>query len=1053
MQKKRIVLAGGLFLSLVFTGCGGHSTSSSAPNSASSNEGSTSENNSSATSASVSSSPTSLSSSGTSSYTSSHGSSSSVSSLPDMTFTGLVKIYYHNDNSALYPSKRLWVWGDKVGGSEYSFDNQSNPDDYGIYKIFDLSTAAFASADMTAMRFLIKNAGSWGGQSPDIVTGFNNYYPYKTTEDGKEMLTIYCVDESTMVSTYAQKSDALGDRLGSVQFTDWKTISCVGTGDSTNREAAEVGLCVSYTLYALPHSYWLLDSEDQYSAKESYKIASGTPNSNAWSIALTSEALCTNIYALDAVFASDTSKTKSRNVSWLKLYDNDAFVTTYCYDGTDLGYSKVGGQNYFKLWAPTAGKVTVNLYQSGTPNSLKDATDKTNHDEKLYELKMNYKEQGVWVYTDPIPYYDGLFYTYSVVTPEGTFETIDPYAKSSGVNGLRGAVLTQKSLDKTDPDGFADSLAAMEKNDPITSPNDLSVYEVHVRDFTADKSWVSKAGNRGGTYNAFVESGTTYESGGVSVKTGFDSLKELGPKAIQLLPVFDQDNDERTTSTTENGVTTTTAPDYNWGYNPLNYNVVEGSYSSDPTSATTKISEFKNLVKQCADNDIRVIMDVVYNHMASTSDNAFNKIMPKYYFLTNEEGYYYDETGCNNTVATGRKMAQSFIVQSVKFWAEEYGIKGFRFDLMGAIESSTMRAIKNALYDVDPEIVVYGEGWRVGGDSSTQATTSVVYSSLGDNGKGSVGCFNAGGRDGLKGETQDGHPAYGFMSQGQSDLSDNTMYNAACTYLGEDRYSTLNGLKTPPDQTLNYVSCHDNYTLYDSMKWCQNQGTDASGDLEVAMKASLACSSYVLLSQGISFFQGGEELFRSKLIHSGETYYDTITSDDACTLPDGVKMVRNSYKYGDAINAFQWDRKLTYQSYFTKFAEAFKTRSSLVKEGYLGVSYDAIQGTYTSGMSTLKYSRLWDDMVKTDSNGHRAILAAQTEFSKMPSASLKDFYSILGGRMNGTSDTLGIGAGTLEVVYDSTGTYQSGATLSDPLLASNAMSVGTYQHLILRRLA
>lgn len=267
----------------------------------------------------------------------------------DITFAGLVKIYYHNDNSALYPSKRLWVWGDTAAGAEYAFDNQENPDDYGIYKVFDLSTAAFASVQMTAMRFLIKNVGSWGGQSPDIVTGFNMYYPYKTTEGGKEMLTIYCVDESTTVSTYNQKSDALGDRIGKAEFSDWKTIACQGTGDTTNRSASEVGLCVSYSLYALPQSYWLLSSDDQISAKESYKIASGTPNANSWKIALKDEAVCTNIYALDAVFASDTSKAKNRNVSWLKLYDTSNFITNYCYEGTDLGYSKTGGQNYFRL--------------------------------------------------------------------------------------------------------------------------------------------------------------------------------------------------------------------------------------------------------------------------------------------------------------------------------------------------------------------------------------------------------------------------------------------------------------------------------------------------------------------------------------------------------------------------------------------------------------------------------------------------------------------------------------------------------------------------------
>lgn len=632
------------------------------------------------------------------------------------------------------------------------------------------------------------------------------------------------------------------------------------------------------------------------------------------------------------------SKTKSKNASWLKLYDDGYFVRTYTYSGTDLGYSLTAeGANLFKLWAPTAAQVSLNIYDYGLPNSLRSSHDATDRDVHT-SLAMTPESHGVWSYTDT-ENYSGKFYTYTVYTPEGSAETIDPYARSSGINGIRGAILTPADFDKTDPSGFADSLSAMETNDPLTRANQFSVYEVHIRDFTADKSWVSNKGNKNGSYAAFIEEGTTYGDGTKMVKTGFDSLKELKPKAIQILPVFDADNDERTYTTTTNGVTSVHTPDYNWGYNPLNYNVVDGVYSQNPQSATAKIGEFKAIVKACADNDMRVIMDVVYNHMASTSNNAFNKIVPKYYFLTNSDGYYYDETGCNNTVATGRKMVSNFMVDSVSWWAKEYGIKGFRFDLMGAIESATMQAIKNALYDIDPQIIVYGEGWRVSGDSTTQSTTNVVYNSLGDAGKGSVGCFNAGGRDGLKGETQDGHPAYGFVTKGPTDLNEEIIYNAACTYLGEDRYTTKNGINTPPEQTVNYVSCHDNYTLYDAMNYCQNGGNGASEDNSEAMAASLGCSSYVLLSQGISFFQGGEELFRQKLAKAGEAVYSELSADDATTLPDGTKMVRNSYKFGDSINAFKWDRKATYSSYFAKFAEAFAVREKLVKEGYLGVPY------------------------------------------------------------------------------------------------------------------
>jgi type I pullulanase len=969
---------------------------------------------------------------------------------PDIAFAGLVKVYYHNDSGS-YADKRLWVWGTGVNGAEYTFDNQSNPDTtFGVYKVFDMGAAPFNEFTQTAMRFIVKNAGTWSGQSPDIVTGFNKYISYKTTQDGRDLLTIYCVDAGTAVETYNKKEDALGDRLDKADFTSWTTIQCTGTGTQDSRNASEIGLCSSYRLYAYPREYYQMSDADQASKKGDYLLVSGTPGTNKWTITLDKTAICGTIYSVEAIFKSNTNKTKTKNASWLKLYDDSYFIRTYTYSTQDLGYSKdSSGANLFKLWAPTASRVVLNLYDSGMVNSLRGSHDATDYDVHT-SVEMTPGAKGVWSYSDTTDY-SGKFYTYTVYTPEGSAETIDPYARSSGVNGIRGAILTAADFASLTPKGFADSLTKMETDDPLSKPNQWSVYEVHVRDFTSDSSWKSNQGNKPGSYAAFIEEGTTYSDGTTTVKTGFDSLKELGTKAIQLLPVFDADNDERTYTTTANGVTTVHTPGYNWGYNPLNYNVVDGVYSANPRSATTKIKEFKNIVKACSDNDMRVIMDVVYNHMASTSNNAFNKIVPKYYFLTNSDGYYYDETGCNNTVATGRKMVSNFMVDSLCWWAKEYGIKGFRFDLMGAIEATTMRSIKDALYDIDPQIIVYGEPWRVGGDSTTQATTNVVYTSLGDKGKGSVGCFNAGGRDGLKGETVDGHPAWGFMTQGPKDLNSETIYNAACNYLGEDRYTTKNGIATPPAQTVNYVSCHDNYTLYDTMNYCRNNGTGASSDNPDAMEATLGCSSYVLMSQGLAFFQGGEEIFRQKLSRSGEEDYDALTSNDATTLPDGVKMVRNSYKFSDAVNSYKWNRKATFKSYFDRFAAAFKERSALVKEGYLGVDYSAIQGTYSKNGTNYKYSRLWDDLIKQDSGGaYRAVLAAQTEFSQIAGSSLKDFYSFLGGRMSGASDSIGIGNGTLEVLYDSTGTLASGASIA---VTTTSLAIGKYQCLIVRRTA
>jgi hypothetical protein len=196
--------------------------------------------------------------------------STSASSEPDygseIVFKGLVKVYYHNDSGS-YADKRLWVWGTGVNGAEYTFDNQSSSDDYGVYKIFDMDKAPFNDFDQTAMRFILKNAGTWSGQSPDIVTGFKKYYPYKTTQDGRELVTIYCVDEGISVQTYNQREDALGDRLSKADFTNWTSISCAGTGTQGTRSASEVGLCSSYSLYAFTREYYALSAEEQVAKK------------------------------------------------------------------------------------------------------------------------------------------------------------------------------------------------------------------------------------------------------------------------------------------------------------------------------------------------------------------------------------------------------------------------------------------------------------------------------------------------------------------------------------------------------------------------------------------------------------------------------------------------------------------------------------------------------------------------------------------------------------------------------------------------------------------
>jgi pullulanase/glycogen debranching enzyme len=917
-------------------------------------------------------------------------------------YKGHVRIYYRNDESS-YATRRIYVWATGLDGTEYKFDGS---DDYGVYKDFDLSAAPFGDLTLSSLSFIIKYAGTWAGQSSDTLVPFSKYKATETTDSGgNPLLVVYSSDTGNgSVDCYAARSEAEGDRLESAAFSDWKTLRLSGTGKADGRAASEIGKISSYEIYAFTADYYALSDIKQGLQKGDYLVAEGKPSSNSVDVTFANDITPSLHYLVECVFASDTTKTKRKAASFVSLYGTQKFIDEYTYGGSDLGLSYTSDAKWqWKLWAPTAYKVDAYVYIGGTPQALDPANASTDDDHTIVHLTAG--EKGLWTGTREI---DSAynFYTYMVYNEAGSAETIDPYAKACGVNGVRTAILSPAALASTDPSGFRASL----KNLPaIKNLNELSIYEAHIRDFTADKTWTGK--EKAGTYNAFAESGTTYSDGASTVTTGFDSLKELHVNAVQLLPVFDQDNDERTYETTVNGAKTTVSPSYNWGYNPLNYNCVEGAYSSDPYSATTRIKEYKGLIQKCADNGMRVIMDVVYNHMSSVSNNAFNKVMPKYYFKTDASGAYVDETGINNTFDSTKLMARRFIKESVLFWAVQYGIKGFRFDLMGALETSLMREIKDELYAYDPSIVVYGEGWRGSGSpSSSEAGTGNVYASLYDNGKGAVGCFNDHGRDGIKGNTSWGsvNPSYGFITHGPSDVSADDYWNSYCVALGENRNQGSN-----PVQTVNYIACHDNYTLYDQLNYCINGGLNSDQpDNLSAISAAVAAQAWVNFGQGAAFIQGGDEIFRQKVMKSTDPLVEKlykedasgtrVLGDDALAIADGNYLIRNSYMYGDDVNSFKWDRKITYKSYFDKIAESFQVRNSLM---------GTIFGYATKALVDSKIST-W-----TPNGAGVACIAAANN----------GYAMFMGGEMSGASLDMG-GTGSYTVVYSSTGGHSGTAS-------------------------
>ncbi len=969
-----------------------------------------------------------------------------------MAFDGIVRLYYHNDEND-YSTKRLWIWATGIDGNklgETMFTNQNDPDDYGVYYDVDLQAEPFAGTELASIYFIVKEAGTWSGQSNDILVNFGSFGDYITErEDGREMIVVYgCQGTGGSIDLYQTSTEALGDRINEAYFTDWKTIYIAGSGTNDGRDADEIGQIINWTLYGYDSEYYQLSEAGRTIDLNDYLIDSGTANSNTLTISLDEEADLSLNYTLEANFLQDSSRYRTKSVSAINLYDTDKFEEEYTYDGDDLGFT-VGEDGYgvYKLWAPTASRVQLYLYTTGETAEVneKGLVDSTLQNHVTREMTRG--DDGVWYYTSDSSLPTRRYYTYYVTTSDGSQEVIDPYAKAAGINGLRGYVMNDSTWAATDakPDGFDEAIAGLENGEyAISAPNELTVYEAHIRDLTMDETWTGES--RPGTYAAFSESGTTYtgEVNGqpLTVTTGYDHIVETGVNAIQLLPVFDHDNDERPTTDEEGN--TVINDGYNWGYNPQNYNVVEGSYSTDPYDPVCRIYEYKDLIRKYAEKGIRIIMDVVYNHLSSVSNNCFNKIVPDYWFRKDSEGNYIDGSGTGNVTASERTMVRKYIVDSVSFWAEQYGIKGFRFDLMGCLDTITMREVKDALYDIDPQIVVYGEGWDGGYGSGSglvesegcyAATTSNAYSILYDTGKGGIGCFNDGGRDGLKGNTawEGSTPEWGFVTKGSEDITDDIINKAAYQFLGANY-----GVGHNPAQTVNYVACHDNYTLYDQMNYCLSYPNMTAADSDDAIEATVATNAAVMLSQGIAFLNGGDEIFRQKIITPDDPYYDTIkslqesdsTNTDAFEISDGNLLVRNSYCYGDECNSFKWDRKVEFYEEYQKTAEAIEVRNELMGNVF-GMSYEDI--TQNNKAS------IWGDLGPW-SNSDNTVIAANYNPGDT-------YYVMLGGRADSYSN-LSIGNDTVEVIYSSSDYHREGDTFT---ISNYTLGIGRFECLLLRK--
>ena len=463
-------------------------------------------------------------------------------------------------------------------------------------------------------------------------------------------------------------------------------------------------------------------------------------------------------------------------------YSTKEFEEKYTYTGTDLGASWSPDKTSFRLWAPTASSARVNLYASGNPGA----------DDLLRQVRMKKDICGTWVADVPGNLH-GTYYTFGVTVRRNRVEACDPYAKTTGVNGQRAMVIDMKS---TDPAGWEND---RDPNAGIPYTN-LVIAEAHIRDFTIDGS--TNAVNRG-KYLGLTETGTQTPSG---ISTGIDHYKNLGITHLHILPMYDYGSVDETRLD---------EPQFNWGYDPVNYNVPEGSYSSDPYHGEVRVKEVKQMVKGLHDNGISVVMDVVYNHVYEAKDFCFNMLVPQYFSRTNGRGVYSNGSACGNDTASERSMVSKYIVDSVCYWADEYHIDGFRFDLVGLIDTDTINAIIHKVHEKHPNVIFYGEGWTM--DTGVTKPDIHMCTQLNSHLVPQFAFFSDTIRDALRGSVFD-MTIPGFITGAEVDK--NILHSS---YMGVPFWAQ------EPTQCVNYVSCHDNNTLIDRIMLAVPDAHEQSG--------------------------------------------------------------------------------------------------------------------------------------------------------------------------------------------------------------------------------
>lgn len=761
--------------------------------------------------------------------------------------------YYRYDGA--YEGWNLWLWGQNEPGRSMEF---ASSDDYGMLA----RTTLRQLTDGDEIGFILRKSvvgKSWYEQEGSR----DRFIPlYRTDDQGK--LAIWLMQDAPRI--YYKPSDVdRTPRLVQVSLEDETSIRVetylpipTGLGDfwgfelKTKETWRQIELAQVRPCYAQKKNprCFILKAKEPLDLQERYFV----------------EHISHGV----------------RDLSFGQVFSSQAFRETFHYSGSDLGVTYTSQETTFKVWAPTATKLKLALYETDSSGQA------------LYHA-MKKGEQGCWSLTlsEDLA---GLYYNYFVTHGKKTFEAVDPYAKAVGANGERGQIV---DLASTNPEGWGSFQIP-----PLENPVDAVIYEIHVRDFSSSENSGIQAK---GQYLGVVEEGTKTPLG---VTTGLDHLKELGVSHIHLLPVFDFATvDERNPKS-----------GYNWGYDPLNYNAPEGSYASCPHDGRVRIKELKTLIQGLGNAGMGAIMDVVYNHTFHSVASNLHTLVPGYYYRHHQNGSFSNGSGCGNELADERSMVRKFIVDSVSYWAREYKFSGFRFDLMGLHHLETMQAVQRALEQINPQILLYGEGW-----AAASSTLPEYERAMKDNTPKlpGIASFCNDLRDGVKGHVF--HTQEGGFIQGQG-FEETVKFGivGATPHPQVDYSKVLYSHKAwalEPSQAVLYVEAHDNLTLWDKLL-CTTPPFAGEARLRMMQLAH----AIILTSQGIPFIHAGQDFARSK---GGD---------------------HNSYQSPDHINQLDWERKGEFQRLFDytkdlislrKRYSAFRLRSAAeVREKLRFLTFD-----------------------------------------------------------------------------------------------------------------